>query len=215
MRHRSVQPEILETLSPEDRAGQRSREDLLVVNAFMGNHRWIQQVIKTQASPEWRVAELGAGDGSLSLGLLQAGVCRADRLCGLDLAPRPAGWPESAQWQQGNIFSQPLPPAQVLVANLFLHHFEPELLGRLGAQISPETRLIVAAEPARYFIHSLLGRLLCWLADLNWVTRHDMQVSIRAGFRGQELPEGLNLGPEWQIRIFQTVLGGYRMVALR
>lgn len=215
MRQRSVQPEVLETLEPDSAVAIRSREDLQVVNAFMGNPRWIRRMLKTHAAPDWTVAELGAGDGRLSLDLLEAGICQADRLCGLDLAPRPVGWPPEARWHQGDIFSEPLPPAQVLVANLFLHHFEPDSLAKLGARIPPETRLILAAEPARFRIHSYLGRVLCWLANLNWVTRYDMQVSIRAGFRGRELPASLELGPEWQISIFQTVLGGYRMLALR
>lgn len=215
MQQRSVQPEILETLPPDHPDAVRSREDLLQVNGIMGNHRWMARMIRRHSRPGWRITEIGAGDGALSLQLVQKGLCHPGDLHAFDLAPRPATWPAEAAWTQGDLFAQDLPGSQVILANLFLHHFQPGRLRLLGDRIRPETRMILAAEPARYRIHTFLGRLFCSLAELNWVTRHDMQVSIRAGFRGMELPESLGLGSEWEISIGATVFGGYRMMALR
>jgi hypothetical protein len=42
-----------------------------------------------------------------------------------------------------------------------------------------------------------------------------MQVSIRAGFRAQELPEQLGLGKDWEVTVQETLFGAYRMIARR
>jgi hypothetical protein len=54
------------------------------------------------------------------------------------------------------------------------------------------------------------------LLGINYVTREDIHTSIRAGFRGDELPELLGLDPtEWQVHTSCTPLGAYRMIAQR
>jgi hypothetical protein len=109
----------------------------------------------------------------------------------------------------------PLPDCEILIANLFLHHFTSDQLSRLGAQLSPKTRLIIAAEPARYFAHKISGWLFTRLARLNHVTRYDMQVSIRAGFRGDELPRSLALQAPWSWKSECTMFGANRVVMRR
>jgi len=215
MQQRRVEPELLETLTHDHPDAIRSREDLLQVNGIMGNHRWIARMIRRHAHPGWRITEIGAGDGALSLQLVQKGLCQASALHAFDLAPRPVTWPNESAWTQGDLFAHPLPGSQVLLANLFLHHFQPDQLRTLGQRISPETRLIIAAEPARRRIHTVMGRFFCILAELHPVTRYDMQVSIRAGFRSLELPESLGLGTDWEITVRETLFGGYRMMARR
>src|SRR5688572_32059447 len=58
---RSLEPEWLDHLPPDDPRAVRSRADLRRVNAVMGNARIIARHLG-QAS---RVADLGGGDGSL------------------------------------------------------------------------------------------------------------------------------------------------------
>ncbi|HCN30394.1 MAG TPA: hypothetical protein DIT64_16960 [Verrucomicrobiales bacterium] len=212
---RRVIPELLDALPPDDPAAMRAREEMLLVNAVMGNHRWLARMMRLHARPDWRVIELGAGDGALSLSLLQAGLCQPENLHGADLAPRPAAWPALSAWTQGDLLAQPLPEGEVLLANLFLHHFEDDRLRELGARLPASARLILAAEPERRRRHALLGRLLCGIAELHPVQHYDMQVSIRAGFRGDELPRALGLGAEWQVRTWGTLFGSYRMIAWR
>ncbi len=215
MKHRHIQPELLDLLPQHDPAALRAREEMVLVNGIMGNHRWIERMLRRHGEPGWRITELGAGDGTLSRRLLQTGLCRAENLHGTDLASRPSNWPEAAGWTCGNVLTQPLPESEVVVANLMLHHFTDEQLRMLGSRISPATRLLVAAEPARCWIFTILGRLFCEIAELNHVHRHDMQVSIRAGFRGNELRVALGLGVEWRVSVQSHPLGGYRFLAER
>ena len=215
MKHRVLLPELLDTLPQDDPAAIRAREEMLLVNGIMGNHRWIERMLRRHGETGWRITELGAGDGELSLRLLNAGLCRAEALHAMDLAPRPKHWPHEAQWSCGDVLTQALPDSEIVIANLFLHHFTTEQLQMLGGRISSSTRLFVAVEPARWRIHAIMGRLFCEIAELNHVQRHDMQVSIRAGFRGAELHAALGLGAEWRVSVQSHPLGGYRFMADR
>lgn len=210
-----LQPELLDSLPPDDPDAIRARHEMLQVNGIMGNHRWIERMLRRHAAPGWRITELGAGDGALSLRLMHAGLFDAEQLHALDLAPRPAVWPEAAAWTRGDVLAQALPETEVVIANLFLHHFTAEQLRVLGSRLSPATRLIVAAEPARLWVHTVMGRLFCALAELNHVQRHDMQASIRAGFRGDELRQSLGLDADWRAEARMHPLGGYRFLAWR
>lgn len=215
MKARVLQPELLDTLPHDDPDAIRAREEMLQVNGIMGNHRWIERMIRRHREEGWRITELGAGDGLLSMRLLAADCCTEAALHACDLAPRPAHWPAAAHWTSGDVLAHALPETEIVVANLFLHHFTQEQLRLLGSRLSPVTRLIVAAEPARRWIYSLMGHLFCAVAELNHVQRFDMQASIRAGFHGQELQQALGLGDEWQVRAYEHPMGGYRFLAWR
>lgn len=212
---RVLQQELLETYPDDHPDAIIGREELRLVNAVMGNHRWMVRQLRRLYQPGWRITEIGAGDGALSMQFWQAGICEARELHGFDLARRPAKWPAESAWTQGDLFAQQLPDSEVLVANLFLHHFTDEQLRVLGSRISPKTRIILAAEPERRWRHAVMGRCLSWLAELHPITQFDMQVSIRAGFLADELPIALGLGPEWKAEISSTIFGAYRVCLWR
>lgn len=216
MHTRVLQQELLETYPDDHPDAIIGRDELRLVNAVMGNHRWIKRTLRRVYQPGWSITEIGAGDGALSVQFWQAGICEASELHGFDLARRPAKWPAKAAWTQGDLFAQQLPSSEVLVANLFLHHFTDEQLRVLGSSISPKTRIILAAEPERRWQHTVMGRFFCWLAELHPITRFDMQVSIRAGFRDDELATSLGLDARiWRWQCQATLLGGYRLLAMR
>lgn len=215
MRTRVVEPELLETYPDDHPDAIASREDLLLVNAVMGNHRWMVRTLRRLYQHGWHITEIGAGDGALSMRFVESGICEASALHAFDLAQRPARWPKVAAWTQGDFFHHSLPESEVLVANLILHHFKEDQLRVLGSRISAKTRLILAAEPERRGRHAVMGRCLSWLAELHPITRYDMQVSIRAGFRGKELAESLGLDAAWHWQSRATLFGGYRFVAVR
>ena len=98
-----------------------------------------------------------------------------------------------------------------LIANLFLHHFESPALKRLGQIVQERFARIIVSEPARFPIFHRLS--YAFFPFVNEVTRHDMQVSIGAGFRPGELKAALGLGSEWQNRESVTPLGAYRFEA--
>jgi len=215
MIRRDIQPELLDLLPQNDPRAVRAREEMCIVNGVMRNHRWIERMVRRHGQQGWKMTELGAGDGALSLRLLNSGLCREEDVQAVDLIARPSHWPTAAGWHAGDVIAASLPHSEIVIANLFLHHFTNQELHSIGSKISPTTRLIIAAEPARLWIHRLLGRLLCEVAELNDVQTHDMQLSIRAGFRGKELGLALGLGDEWLMQVQMHPLGAYRFIAER
>ena len=83
-----------------------------------------------------------------------------------------------------------------------------------GAELRIETEEAVClCEPWRVPLARWLGRgLHPWLGE---VTRHDMGVSIRAGFRRGELAGLLGLGAGWAWRERTDLRGAIRLVARR
>ena len=209
MKKRIVIEEILDSLPGDDPRAVRSRRDLRLINALMGNYRWVaKQVRKWSSVSLW--FEIGAGSGDLANHVPSA------KVGGVDFLARPERWPESWLWHEGDLFaffSQKENPEQPegLLANLFLHHFEEEQLRELGGYLNAHFTHLVVSEPARYGIFRTLSYV--FFPFINKVTKHDMIVSIEAGFRRGELPEALGLDENWKIRETVTLLGAYRMTA--
>lgn len=212
MKSRIVEPELLDHLPHDDPAARRSRRDLRRINSLMGNERWILRALEPFATATTeRICELGAGDGGLAEKIQRR--FPACRVIACDLAPRPAGLAPAIAWRSGDIFQQAPPPAGVLVANLFLHHFEGDALRRLG-KLCEDFDALVFNEPDRSRVAAWLGTLLH--PFVNQVTRHDMQTSIRAGFRAGELATLLGLDPSrWRIEETSTLRGARHVVACR
>jgi len=88
--------------------------------------------------------------------------------------------------------------ADVIISNMFLHHFQDAELRQIFTELCRKTDLVVVIEPRRSRPIMIAGSLL-WLLGCNAVTRHDGAVSIRAGFRDQEM-SGLWPDPEgWEL----------------
>ena len=220
MQHRVLEQELLDTLPHDDSDALASRQDIEVINQIMGSFRWMQRQLQEHAPATSRIVELGAGDGSLIRPIAEASPELAARWTGLDLAPRPDGLPLGVQWVQGDFLQseasqKALAEANVVVANLILHHFTEDQLRRLAPRLH-HARVIVVSEPARYWHHYLQGQLLNLMCEFNHVTMYDMRLSIRAGFRPGELPRALMLDREqWDIEEDHTLFGACRMLAVK
>jgi 2-polyprenyl-3-methyl-5-hydroxy-6-metoxy-1,4-benzoquinol methylase len=210
---RSLEPELLDTLPPESEAARHSRRDLRLINAVMGNHRWIVRTLLARLRPGERVLEIGAGGGELGRKLARSGII-AD---GLDRCPAPAGWPAHLVWHQEDLSTfGGYANYQAVAANLVLHHLPAPDLAELGRRLRGGPRVLCACEPARSRASQHLFSVLGPLFGAHAVTRHDARISIAAGFLGGELPQALGLATnEWSLHCDQTALGGYRMIALR
>ena len=219
MMARVVAAEALDYLAADDPTALRSRRDLRRVHRAMGTRHTLlcairaTQVYRQRAGP-LRVLELGAGDGTLMLGVAQALagawpsvelrlLDRQDLVQPLTLAGFAAcGW--AAKPQVADVLdwvgppggaSAPamgaVPPAaaprwDLIIANLFLHHFDAAPLARLLAAAAARSRCFLACEPRRAGV-ALVGSHVVGLIGANAVTRADAVLSVHAGFRGQEI----------------------------
>ncbi len=180
---------------------------------LLGNHRWIRRTLLEHRSllPQG-IVELGAGDGSFLHQLRRRHPTLP--LTGFDLAPRPVKLPPDVAWHSGSAFQHVGSwPGAVLVANLFLHHFEVELIQALGQRLQ-DVRLLLVGEVHR--VPDVIRRS-GWLNPLlGEITRHDMEISLTAGFVAGELPTWLGLKDcDWQVHESHTLFGAHRLQAVR
>lgn len=206
---RKLTPELLDHLPPDDPGARRSRTDLLRINRFMGNENWIMRNLDPKTSS---ISELGAGDGSL-LSKIHAKHPEL-AIHAYDLAPKPPGLSESIQWHQGDFLESPLARSGgTLIANLILHHFTDAQLIELGEKFKEFDRIIIN-EPLRARLPAFLGKLAT--PFVHPITRHDMRVSIEAGFVTGEIPSLLAFEKNgFHFRESYTWRGSQRVLAWR
>lgn len=195
MHARILEPEWLDELPPQDPRAVRSRADLRRVNWLMGNARLIARVLSTGNFT--RIADLGSGDGHLMLRIAQRLRRPGVELSLVDRAPVVSeatlaefgkiGWRVRVVARDALAFLRE-DPIEVVVANLFLHHLDPEALRQVFKLCGERAQLVAACEPRRSQL-AVLGCRLMWFIGANDVTRHDAIVSVRAGFTGRELSE--------------------------
>ena len=207
---RVVEPEYLDALPPTSPGAIQSRRDLQRVNRCMGSARILTRALKN-FRPR-RIVELGAGDGTLLLELAQR-VSPAWSEAELLLLDRhalikPAELQQFSKLRCRAVAEQvdvrewlskaPGTSCDLMIANLFLHHFREDELAALLSSAARVATVFVALEPRRNRLSLAFSRLL-WGIGCNSVTRHDATVSVRAGFREQELSHCWALGG-WRLQ---------------
>jgi SAM-dependent methyltransferase len=199
---RTVELELLDELPTDDARAIHARRDLQKVNALMGHARIMSCALREtlRDTPSPLIVELGSGDGTLLLQVARRLGARATPLRAVLVDRRPSlssqgraafnelGW--HVETMAADVFewlNRPHPDtADVTIANLFLHHFAEGELATLLRSSSRQTRNFVACEPFRSRT-SLIGATLLRFIGCNSVTRHDARISVKAGFRNQEL----------------------------
>ena len=226
---RIVQPELLDTLPPDDPRARQSRRDLQRINAVMRHHTILKRALRGAAkgSALKQIIELGAGDGrfllrtartlaplwrDVSVTLLdQQGAVSDSTLAGF----------AKLGWQAEEIVADALcwaedacQPLEVVVANLFLHHFSEGQLRSLFGALAGRARLLVAVEPRRDSWPLTCSRLL-WMIGCNSVTCYDATISVRAGFAGHELSALWPASGDWELSESRAGLFSHLFVAQR
>ena len=227
---RRVQPEVLDALSADDLAAQRARRDLRRLHHTMGTLPILLRALDRVASGSAvrTMLELGAGDGSLMLRVAQrravhwpgVAVTLLDRqrvveeptMQGL----RAVGWAPSVV--TADVFDWLERPQvarwDIIVANLFVHHFALADLSRLLSAIATRTLAFVCCEPRRSTI-PLLGSHLIGLIGAGPVAREDAVLSVHAGFRGQELTAAWPHDGDWDLHEYPAGLFSHCLLAVR
>jgi hypothetical protein len=212
---RIVEPEWLDELPPDDPRAAGSRRDLRRLNTWMRNHAIMANALQTTANGQTpkRIVELGAGDGDFLLRVAQLVTGNGAPASGTAASGNAIAWNEvnvtlldrqkvvtpqtlaafallgwHAEVVVADIFDwlQTPAPAEIVIVNEVLHHFDGARLAGLFRVIAGRARLFIAIEPRRAPWPLFCSRLL-WAINCNSVTRHDATVSVRAGFVGEEL----------------------------
>jgi len=226
---RCVEAETLDNLREDDPHAIRSRLDLQRINRIMGNVSIIDSLLnQTLERTPSQIAELGAGDGSLLLRLAErrarewpkVALCLTDRQNLVAESTRAAfaslGW--TVRTVTMDVFAwlelKDHPRYDVIVTNLFMHHFEARALSRLFRAVAQMTDCFVACEPRRTR-KALLASHLVGVIGANAVTRRDAVLSVRAGFRDRELTACWPDYREWQLSETRAGLFSHAFTAKR
>jgi Methyltransferase domain len=227
---RRVEPEILDDLAASDPRAVRSRADLRRMHRVMATLPILAHGLRRGAAgfrPR-TVLELGAGDGSMMLRLARrlggpwpdVQVTLLDRLDIVTPQTRQqlcaAGWtPEVIAM---DVFDWLAPPADarwdIVMANLFVHHFAGDDLARLLAGIAARARIFLCCEPRRTRL-PLAASHLIGLLGAGPVTRQDAVLSVRGGFRARELSLQWPDTERWVLREYSAGLFSHCLLAMR
>lgn len=200
--------EILDELDRSDPRARQSRQDLRRLNQIMFHILGIRSLVRQlhyKLARGLNICELGCGDAwvgeqvwihhsfkvhpgsALTLLDMQPSVSpdRLDRLsqvfeevsiCETSLMP----WLDSIDpGDKKNHFD-------LVVMNLFLHHFTEPQIQRIFRGLSKISDAVICLEPRRSAL-GLMGAKATGLIGCNEVTRHDAALSVRAGFTQHEL----------------------------
>jgi len=226
---RFLSPEALDDLDEDDPRAVHSRKDLKRLNRIMGASGILANALTRYADHPKRIIEFGAGDGSLMLRLARrlaprwpdVHVVLLDRQNVVDQKTRDAladiGWTteilhaDLESW----IAQDEMQHVDISLANLFIHHFDAGTIRRLFEVLATRSNMFVACEPRRARL-PLIGSRLVGMIGANEVTRSDAVLSVRAGFRGEELS---SLWPasasEWTLTEHRAGLFSHVFVARR
>lgn len=238
---RFVTDEALDHLAPDDPAAMRSRRDLVRVHRAMGTRSimvqgWHDLVSPGRGRKPLRILEIGAGDGSLLLGVAcdvarqwpQVQLTLLDRLNIVKPATLAAyaqlGWAAQVEvadvlaWSvltADEVSGRALPRWDLITTTLFLHHFEGTQLDSVFAAAALRSDRFFACEPKRSWL-PLAGSRFVGAIGANAVTRKDAVLSVRAGFRDDEITACWpSAGDAWHTREFAAGLFSHCFSARR
>jgi hypothetical protein len=222
---RVVESEWLDQLPSSAPEAMRARSDLRRINYVMGHFGLMERMLQGLARPK-RIVELGGGDGMFWRKLAGRLASRWPAvefvLVDRQLSIQPSTLDEFTRlgWQmrvaEADVFDWLAQGqgADVITANLFLHHFvEPEL-AKMFQMAAAQSHVVAACEPRRC-PRCLLGSKLVRLIGCGPVTRRDAVTSVRAGFHGQELSAAWPCREGWELREYEAGLASHCFFARR
>ena len=217
---RVLEPETLDQLAPDDPAAQRARRDLRRVNAVHGraphpragaregaggDRRDGRRRRPAAAHPRDRLRRRppdarGRPAPRRALARASSSTCSTASRSSTPRRSPPMPRRAGRRGRASPTCSTGPPTAtssehwDVVVANLFLHHFDGVALRRLLAGCARRADALAACEPRRSRFALGASHLIFFLGA-NAVTRRDGVLSVRAGFVGHELSDAWQAGP--------------------
>jgi hypothetical protein len=227
---RSLHPELVDELPPEDPGAIQSRRDLRRLNTLMGHTGILARSLKRAfpKQPPSRITEIGAGDGEVLLRVARrlAGAWQDVDVTFVDLQDllrndtkadfAALNW--GARSVKGDVFQWVNETAaektDVILGNLVLHHFSDAQLSTLFAAAARKTLAFIAVEPRRSGWPLFCARYLS-LIGCHPVTCHDGLVSVQAGFTGRELSGLWPQDGQWELIERRAGLFSHLFIARR
>jgi len=196
-------PDLLDQMSPTDPKAIASRRDIKRINFVMFQDAIMRSVISRSGvvSPK-RVLDLGGGDATFTLNVVRrmnpqwrgVELVVVDRVDVVEPQTRiefkKLGWDLKVVTSDVFAFLEHAEPRSfdLVLSNLFIHHFPADSLAKLLAMIASLTTSFVACEPRRSSL-TVAGSAMLWAIGCTPVSVRDSVTGARAGFTAGEISE--------------------------
>jgi SAM-dependent methyltransferase len=214
LRQRSREAERLD-IGVEDEEAVRSLGDLRLVNRWLGGRRSLLRAVRPFLREGIRILDVGCGSADLPAWLRRTTPARI-MVVGVDLKLLHLQQaPPGVHRVVADVRQLPFPPLSfdVVTVSLFLHHFDaPEVGGVLRALFSLARRALVVNDLRRARVPLLFGQAVFPLLFRSPVSVADGLLSVRRGFRPQELEEAFASADLRGVRIWRRF--PYRLVGV-
>ena len=183
--HRHIEPELLGHASPAEI--EANLGDLRRINRHFGGMPTLRSALRPFRRPGLRILDVGAASGDHAAAL--AGALPQARVVSLDLSAAHLAH-AAGNRVVADAFALPFAPGSfdIVMANLFLHHFEDAAIVALLRQFARvATKGIVINDLERSRLAWSFLPLTAPLFGWHPITLHDGPVSVAAGFRPAEL----------------------------
>jgi ubiquinone/menaquinone biosynthesis C-methylase UbiE len=186
-RERKLANELMDTSDPAD--ARRSLRDLVRINALLGGHRIVRQLLARAGCRDqpFSLLDVGAASGDSSRIIRKAFpsahvVSLDQNATNLAAAPRPKAIADAFHLPfASNSFDY-------VFCSSFLHHFDNDQVVRLLQNFARVARrAVLLVEMERHFVPYWFMRLTHPLFRWHWLTVHDGLLSVRAAFTSGEL----------------------------
>ena len=184
---RNLVPELMDQADPVD--ARQALEDLARINAALGGHRIVKQLLRKTGCGKgpFSLLDVGAASGDSARVIREAfpraRVVSLDRnATNLEGAPQPGILADA--------FELPFAPASFdyVFCSSFLHHFENEqVIELLRGFAAVARRAVLIADLERHIVPYWFMRLAQPFFRWHWMTVHDGLISVRAAFTAAEL----------------------------
>jgi SAM-dependent methyltransferase len=220
-------PDLLDQMAPEDPKAVASRRDIKRINAVMLQDAVIRSAISRcgLVSPR-RVLDLGGGDGTLTLKVARrmtpqwrgVELVVLDRVDVVDSHTKrefgKLGWHLKVVAADVFSFLQDAEkhPFDLILSNLFIHHFPSDHLAKLLFLVSSLTTGFVACEPRRSPL-TLAGGAMLWAIGCSAVTVRDSVTGAKAGFATREISDLWPDPQSWELSEYEKGVFSHCFVA--
>jgi len=227
---RIIVPEIIDDFEMKGNAMEQNLEEIEWINKNLGGTQTsaypILSYIQHNRTKKTLIADIGCGSGDI-LKYIQSNVGKhiPIELIGVDANEHIIDFAHKKHFLQEKVsfihadvinHAEQIPKADVYMLNLFLHHFEMEVIQSiLQNLLNLKPAVIVINDLQRSRVSYLLFKLLCYFKNASYITINDGKLSILKGFSKKEMKQIASVANNYSCKLEWRWAFRWQMVLVR